>query len=206
MFCSQCSTPIPEDGLFCPECGQKVTVSAPPPAASVPQSYENPPSASPLPVPFPQNQVLADPSMEPPIRESSLRREKRRQRRRHARGFWFHPVTNLIILALSAAGGFFIPREILVYVTGYDLSSLMAKSAQLFQYNSLRDGWDAAKDAILAIALTVLLLVLTVMGIAAIVRMFKRMLVGSRRKKEWKKEKQELLRRELTEDLSVGSR
>jgi|GEM_PF-4897734 len=222
MYCTKCSTPIPEGGLFCPECGQKMTASIPS-TGSTPYSHENFPPTPPPPAPLPQNQdimmlspappppaslpqnqgiMMPAPSPAPlplsPARESS-RSEMRRQKRRHARGFWFYPLTNIIILGLSVSGWFFVPREIAAYATGYDLSSLMAKSAQLFQYNSLRDGWDAAKDAVLAIALAVLLLVLTVMGLAALVRIFKRIGSVSRRKKEWKTEKKELLRKELLE-------
>jgi hypothetical protein len=44
MYCKDCGEQIPDDSVFCPECGAKLTVA---PAAAAPPSASTPPPASP---------------------------------------------------------------------------------------------------------------------------------------------------------------
>ena len=56
MFCNKCASKIPDGSIFCPECGQKLTVAQPQPAAPqvplrrqspYPQTYRQAPQAYP---------------------------------------------------------------------------------------------------------------------------------------------------------------
>lgn len=177
MKCSKCFTPIPVNGLFCPQCGERVQVNVPPRSSVVP-------SVTPAPTLSPT--MLLVPTPDFTARE--MKRQKRREKRRRARGFWYSPLTNFICLVLCVAGWFFIPYEITVYVSNYDFSQLLANAAKLFGFFSGRDIAAATTDALIAIGLIVVLILVSILGLTAIYRIFKRLVVFSRSKKEWKKQ------------------
>ena len=171
MKCSKCSASIPENGIFCPQCGEKAQVGTQP-SPVLPVAVVAPPIPATAPEPTKQE----------------LRRQKRREKRRRARGFWYNPVTNLICLVLCVSGWFFIPHEITVYISNYDFGQILANATQLFGFFSGRDIAATAIDALIAIGLIVLLILASILGLTAVYRIIKRLIVFSGSKRKMKKQ------------------
>ncbi len=182
MNCSKCSANIPPNGAFCPQCGTPVAgavpVIPPHPVRQPPMNTANPPVLTPPP---------------PVYTERELRRRKRREKRRRARGFWYHPVTNIVCLVLMVAGWFFIPKNILTYAESIDMGARWNTPDKIMNLLSGREGQEFLQYALIIIALAVVLILVTLLGLTAIYRLIKRVVVSSRSKKEWnRKQKEEI--------------